>query len=231
MGIRTLSALGGVVILAVSAACSGGSSNQDPGLTGTGDLQGPEVNEYGQAYPTRNLGRTARTGGTPGSVMKNFKFLGYRNGDMSKGLQTIALANFFDPEQRKYKLIHISVAGVWCQPCQQETEEAVGVAKELEAKGVVLFQALGDGPIQNRGATKEDLDGWVNRFKINFNIALDPDMKNMGEFFEQGAIPFNMDIDARTMEILYAKSTYVDLKVQSDRYLQWIAQNPATQFQ
>jgi len=47
--------------------------------------------------PPEGYGSGKRNGATPGSVMRNFKFLGYLNADKSKGLQTIALADYYDP--------------------------------------------------------------------------------------------------------------------------------------
>jgi thiol-disulfide isomerase/thioredoxin len=233
MNTKMIRPMVGVPVSVLVAACSGASSSeQDPGIAGNELPGAKEVNPYGVAYPTKNLGQNPRAGGTPGNVVRNFKFLGYPGGGeaVARGLQTMQLADYFDPEMRKNKIIMVSVAGVWCGPCQEETRSTVPIAKELEAKGVVLLQALGDGPIQGKGATKEDLDGWVQRFSVNFNIVLDPDLKNMGPFFERGAIPFNMVVDARSMEILYAGTGATANDKQAEKYLAWVANNPAAKF-
>jgi hypothetical protein len=142
-------------------------------------------------------------GALPGSIMQNFKFLGYLNGDPSHGLQTIALADYYDPCQKRIKLLHLSVAGVWCVPCNQETDAIVTAKPQLDAAGVVMIQALGDGATEGIGATPADLNYWVHLHKSNFTEMLDPNLQNLGGFFDATAIPWNCDIDPRTMEILH----------------------------
>jgi len=90
-------------------------------------LAGHDANPENVPYPNppEGYGSGKRNGATPGSVMRNFKFLGYLNADKSKGLQTIALADYYDPCSRRYAMLHLTVAGVWCQPCNQETDTIV----------------------------------------------------------------------------------------------------------
>jgi hypothetical protein len=224
-----------VSVIALSFAavgCSSSTTTQDPGLTNDVQIEQREVNPYGVPYPKGNPGYKERSGRTPGNLIRNYKFLGYPGGDKSAGLKTVALVDYFDPEMRKFKLIHLSVAGVWCSPCQQETKEVVAIKAELEAKGVAFVQALGDGPALGTGATKKDLDTWIDRFKVNFDIVLDPDVKNLGPFFDRGAIPWNADIDPRSMEILNAGTGYSgDLKGDVQPWLDWIAANPPATFE
>src|SRR5262245_12642341 len=62
----------------------------DPGQgQGTEPGAGTEKNPYGVAYPLANQGIKPRNGNTPGNIIKNYKFLGYRDGDKSK-LETIS---------------------------------------------------------------------------------------------------------------------------------------------
>ncbi|HEY8079744.1 MAG TPA: hypothetical protein VIF62_36690, partial [Labilithrix sp.] len=107
------------IMLSLIAACSSSSSApQDPGLTGGTDTSAaaaaPDKNPDGIAYPSDHVGTNARVGSTPGDRIKNYKFLGYPNGDVSQGLQPISLADFFDPSEAKYKLIHLQASGSWC---------------------------------------------------------------------------------------------------------------------
>ena len=219
--------------LAVSlGGCS--SSNKDAGVAPSTGTQAAENNPYGVAYPTQNLGTQQRRGNAPGSVMKNYRFLGYPHHEpgtvIATGgeMQNVALADFFDPEQRKFKIIHVSVAGVWCGPCNAETDETVPLAEELLAKGIVFVQALGDGPVEGRGATKKDLDGWILKHKSNFTELLDPDLTNFGVFFNAAAIPWNANLDARTMEILSAGvgAPQAGVKGDTEEWLKWVESNP-----
>jgi hypothetical protein len=199
----------------VASACSSGNTSSpqqttcdpcDDGGGGTTTVgAGHDTNPDGIPYPapTNGYGRTPRSGSTPGSVIQNFKFLGYLNGDKSQGLTTISLADYYDPCQtHNIKLLHLSVAAVWCTPCNQETDAIVAAKSMLDSQGIVVLQALDDGPIQGKPAKVSDLDYWVQNHKSNFTEMLDPGLANLGGFFDAAAIPWNADIDPRTMEIL-----------------------------
>jgi hypothetical protein len=150
--------------------------------------------------------------------MENFKFLGYPLADESKGLQVISLANYYDPCGKRLKLLHITVAGVWCQPCNQETDALVAAKATLAAKSVVVIQALDDGAVEGVPATTKDLNAWVSRHLSNFTEMLDPGLQNLGGFFQASAIPWNADLDPRTMEILDSSTGWagdVNVEVQA----------------
>jgi len=217
---------GAVWTLAVAAllgACSGGTdaTTDKPvatGASGDAGAQAPvadaggdallssagNVNPDGVAYPTPagGYGDSARKGKTPGSIIQNFKFFGYPNADESKGLQTIALADYYDPCRKRFKLLHLSVAAVWCEPCNEETVALVAAKASLDAEQVVIVQALSDGPTKNVPATTADLKYWISENMSNFTEMLDPNLANLGTFFNAAAVPWNADIDPRTMEIL-----------------------------
>lgn len=209
----TLGALSCAVAAAAGCSSSSGAPTQlacNPCDGGGGGTQptGHDTNPDGVAYPTpaSGYGRSPRSGSTPGSVMQNFKFFGYPGGDVSKGLQTVALADFYDPCNKRAKLLHITVAAVWCQPCNQETDAIVAAKKsgDLASKGVVVLQALDDGPVQNQPATNTDLVHWIGSHQSNFTTVLDPGLANFAGFFDAAAVPWNADLDVRTMEIIDA---------------------------
>jgi hypothetical protein len=189
-----------------------GGTEQDKGVTGDGvgiPSSGRETNPDGKAYPTTNIGtkpssHNASTGkvGNPGNVMKNFKFYGYPNGDKSQGLQQVALADFYDPDAKNFRLIHIQAAAVWCGPCNQEAKAAASIAAELKTKKVVWLAALVETSKQGSPSTQADLDKWLGAYPSDFTHVLDPSNLNLGVFFDAAAIPWNADLDARTMEIL-----------------------------
>ena len=53
-------------------------------------------------------------------------------------------------------------------------------------------------------STRDDLDLWVRSFKAPYTQVLDPGNANLGVFYDRAAIPWNCDLDARTMRILYS---------------------------
>jgi hypothetical protein len=180
--------------------CDGGGSSGIASPT-----SGHNVNPDGVAYPAPpgGYGRNARAGATPGSVIQNFKFLGYPDPtNVSAGLQTVSLADYYDPCQKRYKLLHITVAGVWCGPCNMETDAIVAAKQQLATEKIVVLQALDDGPVMGEPATQANLDYWVTVHHPTFPETLDPGLHNLGGFFDANAIPWNADVDVRTMEIL-----------------------------
>jgi hypothetical protein len=193
-----------IAALAVAAtACGGGAAPTDTGTATV--LQGHNANPDGVAYPPPpavGYGRDYRRGFSPGNVIQNYKFPGYPNADSSSGLQTVALADYYDPCGKRYSLIHLSVAGVWCVPCNQETDAIVADKAQLDAQRVVVLQAVSDGNAVGQPATVNDLDYWTTVHKANFTEMLDPNLHNLGGFFVASAIPWNCDIDPRTMEII-----------------------------
>jgi hypothetical protein len=224
-----------VLVLSASFAVEGCSSaskasggldapTPEPSATdGAGD-----VNPYGVAYPTGDVGIQARSGDRAGNRIKNYRFAGYANSDKSAGLGSVSLANYYDPEGRNHKIIHLIASSVWCGPCNQETQAVVAATARLEGKGVVFVQALIDGPTQGTAATQKDLDGWIARYGMGFTTMLDPDVKNLGQFFRAAAVPWNAIIDARSMEILQAEvGGIADVDGVDGKWLQWVEANPA----
>ncbi len=226
--------LGLAGVLGLVSCSSSKPSNQ--GLAaGDGDPVGTEVNPYGVAYPTSGIGFKARgdvTSAAPGDKVKNFKFLGYVNSDKNSGLTTVSLADFYDPEMRTFKLLHISVAGVWCYWCKEETKALVPLVPQLRDKKVIYITALSEN--NNHGpAAQSDLDFWVNSWHTNYTQVLDPGNRDLGPFFTSAGIPWNGNFDARTMEILSSttsapadQSGQIDILGDVNPWLDWIDKNP-----
>jgi hypothetical protein len=247
-----------VVLLACSA-----SVPPDPGTEApTVQTSCPESdqNAFGVCYPTSDIGTGARSNfganGTPGQRIANFAFTGYLATDTSLitpgSPATVNLAHFYNPSLQAIpdqiggvpvKLIHLTVAAVWCGPCNQETDFISGAnwtgantsgtsfAKELAPLGVVFVQALSDGPTFGTGATINDLSTWIGHHQSDFTELLDPNVQNLGIFFDSASVPFNMNIDARSMEIL---STEVGFQTSmgdaiKSQILPWIDAHPAKQ--
>jgi hypothetical protein len=200
MRVFWLAALGASTLVGCGSNTTGGAGPTAMVVIGS------SLNPDGFSYPSPpgGYGHTARIGQTPGSIIQNFKFYGYPNGDTSNGLQTISLSDYYDPCSKRYALLRISVAGVWCVPCNEETDAIVADKATIDSERVVVIQALGDGPTMGIGATSSDLQGWITTHKSNFTEMLDPGLVNLGSFFDASAIPWNCDIDPRTMEILQA---------------------------
>ena len=195
------------LLLASLAACSSSTTQEDKGLEGEGvgaASAAPDVNPDGIPYPSDNIGTVERKGTRPGNRIANFKFLGYPDADKSQGLQPISLAQYFDPSGTRYRIIHIQASGVWCTACQAETRTVVPMKAELEKKKAVWLVSLAEGPSPGSPSRQKDLDGWIAEFKSPYTHWLDPGNANLGPFYDRTALPWNANIDTRTMEILTA---------------------------
>jgi hypothetical protein len=233
------SSLVALTVFAVGCSSSGGSSPApagNQGVVGPGETTGQAVdkNPYGVAYPTQNLGYDQRVGNRPGNILRNLRFQGYKTTqgtavEPSGKLESISLADLFDPELKNgFKVLHITVSSVWCTPCNEETKEMVSVAPDAATKSVLFFQALADGPAVGTGATLDDLDSWVTDHKVNFMQVLDPSLKALGPLFTAGAVPFNANIDLRSMEILSAAAGAPnDLVADGEKWVKWVDSHPA----
>lgn len=251
----------GAFVCSFFAACSS-APPPDPGVTAppsqTTDCAAGDKNGYGVCYPTTDIGTQARTNftasGIPGSRISNYAFTGYPATDttvLAPGTTTtVHLAQYYDPQQKgvpgiiggvPIKVIHLTVAAVWCGPCNEETDFIAGAnytgqntggasfATELAPLGVVFVQAIDDGPTVGTGATLSDLNGWITHHKNDFTSTVDPGNANLGIFFDAAAVPFNMNIDARSMEILSSEvgfDTAMDQTIKS-KILPFVS-NPAT---
>ena len=216
-----------VSLLFVVACSSETAPEQDTGLEGEGqEALAPDTNPYGVAYPTQNIGTSSRSGSKAGNRMANYKFLGYPDGNPANGLQPMSLAQFFDPEGRTYKLIHIQASGVWCVYCQKETEVVVPLKQKFEERKVVWLVSLAEGPTQGTPSKQRDLDGWIAEFKSPYPHVLDPGNKNLGVFYDAAALPWNANINAKTMEILQAgtgaHTTESSIMTELDEWLEQI---------
>jgi hypothetical protein len=206
MAIRPLVLL---AILADLAGCGSGASPAIGGATSPLQASGHDQNPYGIAYPAApagGYGHTARSGATAGSVIQNFKFQGFVDGVVPASGQpgVVSLADYYDPCGKAYRVIRLSAAAVWCGTCGQETDAYVASKASLAAQGVVVLQFLFEGPAMGMPATPTMLSGWIGEHGSNFTEMLDPELTDpdLGGFFQENAIPWNADIDARTMEIL-----------------------------
>jgi hypothetical protein len=191
-----------------------------------------ETNPYGAACPTQHLGhkpRASLAASQPGDVIPNLVFQGYVGGDSSKGLQTVKLCDYFDPQTLKYKVLHLSVGALWCGPCNAESETVVQIVPKWAAQKLTFMEAIDEGASPNKPSTLADLDLWVEHHQSNYTTVLDPGPTELAGFFDKTVLPWNADIDARSMEILQASSGFTgqsELEGTMQAALDWVNANP-----
>ena len=209
----------------VSLAAGCGSSDPPPPFDDV-DVAGREANPDGLAYPTNDLGGTPRNKTTPGKRFPNLSFQGYPDSDRSNGLQVVSMADSFDPDQKRNKLMHFVGAVVWCPHCQAETRAMAASDAGLRAKGVVTVETLMEGPDGDRPLSLVDLDDWVADMHTNFTVLIDVEGRRLGSVASLEGVPWNALIDTRTMEILdVTVGEVTDLSAYIDSGLTWVASN------
>ena len=154
-----------------------------------------------------------------GSIIENYQFVGYANGEKrDSGLQIVQLADFYNPDgkgvypagspygegQPKPVTLLIDVASVWCGPCNEEAKSVLpGKHASLKPLGGEFLLQLADGPTQGVAATAHNLDNWTKLYDVEFPATIDPSGK-LSALFEADAFPANFIIDTRTMRIVKA---------------------------
>lgn len=185
----------GGAVLAV--ACSSSASKEElPRETPSASAKNPD----GFVYPTDHLGAVARRGTTRGDRIPNFAFRGYLNGDTSK-LQTRSLADFYDPQAKRYRLIHMIAVAYWCSICRGETKEIAPIETKVRADGVVQIAVLISGATNGVGPSLSELDDWHASYAPTYDLAFDVRGTQLSAMGFSG-VPWNALIDPRTMELL-----------------------------
>ena len=200
----SLAARLGVLSLAVSMAFTPACSSDDDASAPFPDpnLAVVDANPDGDPYPTDRIGGTKRSGRRRGDRMPNLTFRAYRNG-RAGGLETVSLSEYFDPGQKRHKVLHLQVAATWCAICSSELEATVGVAKQLEERGIRFLEVIVSGATAGKGPSLAEVDAWIDRHQTNFPTGIDVASRRLGALGISGAaMPHDILIDTRTMEIL-----------------------------
>lgn len=190
--LRALTAFG---LVLVACATEAPSEIDDPALPGR------TTNPDGIPYPEDALGGAERSATHAGDRIPNFTFKAFVGGDASKGLELVSLADFYDPDQKRHKILDIQVSQSWCSICSAETRATVPGVSALSEEGVVFLQVMTSGPSPASGPSLEDAEGWLARHGMNYTLAVDVRGRRMASLGVT-TVPWDILIDTRTMEIL-----------------------------
>ena len=184
-------------LLSSSVGCSGTSETPlaDP------DVSAAEKNADGVVYPTDHIGTRSRTKTRAGDRIANFSFQGYVDGNPKGELKTISLADFYDPEAKRHRVLQIQGVAGWCSICASEARQTMAVQAALQAEGAVVIQILFQGKSRSVGPSLLDLEVWCGTYETAHPVLFDTNAKRLGVFGIDG-FPWNALIDTRTMEIL-----------------------------
>ncbi|HRG96735.1 MAG TPA: redoxin domain-containing protein [Polyangiaceae bacterium] len=165
------------------------------------DTPAAAANPDGLPYPTDHIGTRARTKVRVGDRLANFAFQGYLDGDPKGALKTLSMADLYDPEAKRSRLLHIQGVAGWCPVCASEAKQTRTAASELRAEGAVIIQVLMQGAKRSVGPSLADLETWCDTYETKHAVLLDVDGRRLGVFGIDG-FPWNALVDTRTMEIL-----------------------------
>ena len=197
LGRRLLCA--GVVLLAIGAC----KAEEDPDEMVDPDVQGRDTNPDGVPYPTDRLGGKERSTLSPGERIPNYHFRGYPLGDRSRGLQTISMADYYDPQQKRHKVLHLQLAATWCGYCSAEISATVANRDANNARGITYLEVIVAGANADFGPSQAELDGWVSQHASNIDTAVDVRARRLrGIGIDPRVMPHDILVDTRTMEIL-----------------------------
>jgi hypothetical protein len=222
---RTLLRLALVVAAVAVASCS---SKDSPPDYPDPDVPGRDANPDGLAYPTDHIGGTAHHSKVAGDRIPNFTFAAYVDGNRAAGLKTISLADYFDPQQKRNKVLHIEVSAVWCTICSSVTDQTVKIKDDLAKEGVVYLEVMTAGNRAGAGPSLGEVDDWVTRHSSNITTAIDVSSRRLGGIgVDPGVRPWDIIVDTRTMEILESSGgSPIDVAEYDRSYLKAIASYP-----
>jgi hypothetical protein len=198
--------------------CGGEDHDGEAGDEGSGTPStAPEFPEgQGQAARPAVAYPAAPYGVSKGSIVANYKFIGYPDSTAELALHEIQLADFHNPTgtetfaadapfnagQPKPKALMITVSARWCGPCNLEAGEVLpDKYAEYKPLGGEFLLELADGTTPGEAATTNDLNKWTSKYDVNYPATIDPTEK-LGVLFEADAYPANMIIKTSTMEII-----------------------------
>jgi hypothetical protein len=169
----------------------------------------------GSDYPAGPFGTSE------GDVVTNLCFDGWRNpkaaGYDSSAFEQICFSDFYAPEgttldpegsgeERNVELILVNTGAVWCSACQVEwgglgSHPPLSVIQEERQEDGLQILGLIFQDAARKPATEVHAEAWSEKFEVDVPFALDPDFL-MGLYAKPDTQPFNMVVDARTMQIL-----------------------------
>lgn len=205
------------------ASCA--ASNDHPPDFPDPDVPGRDTNPDGLAYPTDHIGGTAHHSKVAGDRIPNFTFQAYVDGDRAAGLKTISLADYYDPQQLRNKVLHIEVSAVWCTICSSVTTETVKIKEQLGKEGVVYLEVMTAGNRPGAGPSLSEVDNWVTRHSSNVTTAIDVATRRLSSIgVDPGVRPWDIVVDTRTMEILESSGgSPIDVASYDRSYLKVVA--------
>ena len=210
-------------VLGLALGIGTGCSEEDPPPFDDVDVAGRDTNPDGVPYPADDWGLEDRSKRVPGQRLPNFTFWGYPDSDRFAGLQPVSFADYYDPDQRRHKLMFLVGVVAYCPHCQNETRALVEATSAMHDVGVRVVQVMFQGSKPGRALSLLDVDNWVKGMGTKFTVLIDAEARRVGTVAGFIAVPWNVLLDTRSMEVLlvdYGELT--DVRAFVDIAVRWV---------
>lgn len=187
-------------VTGLQAACTAGAGGLRVPMPDA-DLTPVTTTSDGIAYPTTNVGGRPRSAVAAGQTFPNLTLAGIRSVATLDELAVVSSAELYDPSRARYDLLHVVGVFFWCPHCNNETNDLAKLASWRTQHRVAVLEIAMQG--YRRGSPGwSDLQSWVRDHELDFPVVVDAEGGQLGQFFPVDAVPLNILVDPRTMEIL-----------------------------
>jgi hypothetical protein len=183
------------------SAPDAGSTQPPATVSDAGSGATPLSIDCGVPYPTTNIGGRPGSGGQPGQIFPNLTLQGIRSSASLDTQTTVSFSEYFDPQGQRFDLLHVMGIFMWCPHCDNETKAVSNIAAWQSAHRVAAVQIAMSG-YGSDPATWSDLRKWITDHNLTIPVLLDAKGVQLGQYFQVGAVPVNIVVNPRTMEIL-----------------------------
>ncbi len=181
--------------------CSGGAGGPLYVPMPDADLTSVATNPDGVAYPASNIGGRARSASQPGQTFPDLTLEGVRSAATADTPAVVSMAEYYDPEGLRNDLLHVMAIFMWCPHCNNETNSLAQIAGWQTSHRVAAVQIA----MQNYdgGAPGwSDVQQWARSHNLAIPVLVDAQGSELGQYFPVNAVPVNIAVDPRTMEVL-----------------------------
>lgn len=149
--------------------------------------------------PPSSAGWSVPDGGT--QVFPQLTLQGLPSASATGGPQAISTWQYHDPSGPQYDLLHVMAICMWCPHCNNETTALAGIAAWRAANNVAAMQIALQG-YSGASPTWAEVQKWSSDHYADFPVLIDGQGAQLGQSFDLSAVPVNIVVDPRTMNVL-----------------------------
>ncbi len=166
----------------------------------------------GDSNGALSLGRGADAGAAePGSrqIFPDLTFPGVLSAATASTQAVVSTSDYSDPQGLRYNLLHVIAIFMWCPHCNNETYNLATIAGWQASQRVAVIQIAMQG-YDSAAPTWSDVQKWAPDHDVAFPVLMDGQGAQLGKYFPVSAVPVNIVVNPRTMEVLAVDVGEVD---------------------